>query len=229
MPEFTNQMGRVIALSAIPRRIISLVPSQTELLYQLGLDEEVVGITLFCIHPESWHKSKTRIGGTKKLKLDLIRRLKPDLIIGNKEENTEEQITELMHEFPVWMSDIKTLDEALDMILRVGNGGKEEQAKELTTSIKAAFNEIPRLEARSVLYYIWQKPDMVAGKTTFIGDMLTRCGLKNLAETWEGRYPEVPPTSPSPDFIFIIRTISFQGKTQGALSTAVPKSAHCIG
>src|SRR5690348_418993 len=103
-----------------PKRIISLVPSQTELLYDLGLNEEVVGITKFCIHPEEWFLSKTRIGGTKKIDFEKIKSLKPDLIIGNKEENEESQIKELMKDYCVWMSDIKNLDDAVSMINSVG-------------------------------------------------------------------------------------------------------------
>ncbi|MES2690378.1 MAG: helical backbone metal receptor, partial [Bacteroidota bacterium] len=88
-------MGRELSFNFPPKRIISLVPSQTEWLYHLGLKDEIVGQTLFCIHPENMHKSKPRIGGTKNYKPDLIAELKPDLIIGNKEENNREGVEEL--------------------------------------------------------------------------------------------------------------------------------------
>src|SRR5436190_20217614 len=107
-----DQLGRNIELSGTPQRIISLVPSQTELLFDLGLDKEVIGITKFCIHPDEWFRNKTRVGGTKQLNLETIRNLQPDLIIANKEENTQEQLEILMSEFPVWISDIKTLEDA---------------------------------------------------------------------------------------------------------------------
>ncbi len=84
MQSFTDQTGRSISLKSLPKRIISLVPSQTELLFDLGLDEEVTGITKFCIHPPEWFYTKKRVGGTKKLHLDIIRQLGPDLIIANK-------------------------------------------------------------------------------------------------------------------------------------------------
>src|SRR6187455_1160943 len=115
-----DQLHRNILLETYPKRIVSLVPSQTELLYDLALDAEVAGITKFCVHPESWHRSKPHVGGTKKLNLDKIRQLSPDLVIGNKEENTREEIDMLMQEFPVWMSDIANLADALDMIQSVG-------------------------------------------------------------------------------------------------------------
>jgi len=85
-------MNRSIQITSDPQRIISLVPSQTELLHHYGLEKEVVGITKFCIRPNEWFQSKTRIGGTKNIDLDKVRSLEPDLIIGNKEENTKEDI-----------------------------------------------------------------------------------------------------------------------------------------
>ena len=82
-------MGRNVNIPNFPERIISLVPSQTELLFDLGLGSRVIGITKFCIHPESWHRSKIKIGGTKQLNFAKINELNPDLIIGNKEESFE--------------------------------------------------------------------------------------------------------------------------------------------
>src|ERR1700741_3198050 len=108
---FIDQTGRKISIPQIPQRIISLVPSQTELLFDLGLDKEVVGITKFCVHPPEWFQTKTRVGGTKQLKIDLIKQLQPDLIIANKEENVKEQIEELEKHFPVWISDVNNLED----------------------------------------------------------------------------------------------------------------------
>ena len=112
-----DKLWRTIDLNKIPQRIISVVPSQTELLFDLGLDEEVIGITKFCIHPQSWFVSKTRIGGPKTLKAATIKALQPDLIIGNKEENIKAQIEELQLFAPVWVSAIKTIDDSLKLIL----------------------------------------------------------------------------------------------------------------
>src|ERR1044071_8173916 len=109
MSLFIDQTGRNVTVPQKPRRIISLVPSQTELLFDLGLNDEVVGITKFCIHPAEWFQTKTRVGGTKQLKIDIIHELQPDLIIANKEENAREQIEELEKKFPVWISDINNL------------------------------------------------------------------------------------------------------------------------
>jgi ABC-type Fe3+-hydroxamate transport system substrate-binding protein len=92
---FTDQLNRIIELASTPQRIVSLVPSQTELLFDLGMDETVVGITKFCVHPKEWHQSKTRVGGTKKVNIEKVISLKPDLIIANKEENLKSDIEAL--------------------------------------------------------------------------------------------------------------------------------------
>ena len=115
-----DQLSRRIHTKKIPSRIISVVPSITELLFDLGLRDEVVGITKFCVHPEEWFRSKTRVGGTKKLKIDLIKSLQPDLIIANKEENTRSDIDALTEFSQVYISDIKTIDDAYKMIAAGG-------------------------------------------------------------------------------------------------------------
>src|SRR6266516_4114673 len=120
MPIYTDQAGRKVSLNKQPERIISVVPSQTELLYDLGLDKEVIGITKFCVHPKQWFENKQKTGGTKQLRLDVIDELHPDLIIANKEENLKEQIQELEKKYPVWVSDVKNLEDACQMILDVG-------------------------------------------------------------------------------------------------------------
>ncbi|MBK7085843.1 MAG: ABC transporter substrate-binding protein [Flavobacteriales bacterium] len=140
-------MGRVVQVPERAQRIISLVPSQTELLYDLGLGERVVGITKFCVHPETWFKTKHRVGGTKKVDMDKVRALKPDLIIGNKEENERRDIQALEQEFPVWMSDVRDLPGALDMIARVGVlTGTQRQAADIVTRIEQGFADLRPLD-----------------------------------------------------------------------------------
>ena len=201
---FVDQMGRSVRIPLDPKRIISLVPSQTELLYDLGLNNEVVGITKFCVHPASWFRVKQRIGGTKQLNLELIRSLNPDLIIGNKEENTKEDIEALEKEFPVWMSDIETLEDAFAMIQSIGvMTDKEDEAELLVGESIEAFASIQNLgQGKTFLYFIWDEPAFVAGKNTFIDSMLTKIGFQNACEL--SRYPalsEVAP--PAVDHIFL--------------------------
>jgi ABC-type Fe3+-hydroxamate transport system substrate-binding protein len=191
---FTDQMGRSLELEDFPKKIISIVPSQTEYLFDLGLDEEVVGITKFCIHPDSWFRSKERVGGTKNLNIDKIRALKPDLIIGNKEENEQSQIETLMEEFPVWMSDIKDLSGANAMMAMLGAVlNRNEQATNLRLRMNASFNALKSdwsgRQMRSCAYFIWQDPFMVAGDATFINDILKICRFENIFAGLNGRYP----------------------------------------
>lgn len=191
---FTDQMGNQVHLESVPpKRIVSLVPSQTELLYDLGLREEVVGITKFCVHPPEWYKSKDRVGGTKNFHIDRIEALVPDLIIGNKEENVKEGIEALQQKFPVWMSDIHTFEDALKMIEQVSIlVGKREEGAKLLKEIKEGFEEIQNTfsskRTLNVLYLIWRKPYMAVGRDTFIDEMLTICGFENGAKHLS-RYP----------------------------------------
>lgn len=189
---FIDQLGREVVLSNFPpKRIVSLVPSQTALLAALGLEEEVVGVTKFCIYPKPWAKSKTKIGGTKDAKIDRILALKPDLIIANKEEN-EKGTLELLHQFcPVWISDVRSLDAALDMIQQLGRlTARTEIASSIHASVQASFLSLkPLLAGKRVLYAIWRDPWMFAGTDTFIGDILHRLGAINVMDETKSRYP----------------------------------------
>lgn len=186
-----DQMGREVNLPDRPMRIISLVPSQTELLHDLGLNDEVVGITKFCIHPKHWKKEKTIVGGTKQVHFDIIDELQPDLIIGNKEENEEGFITELATEYPVWMSDINSLTDALDMIEALGElTGRTREAEGLVVDILSEFGQLDQpKQKKGAVYLIWKNPYMVAGQETFINEMLELAGFTNLVQ--ESRYPEL--------------------------------------
>ena len=192
MPTFSDQLGRTISLSQTPHRIISLVPSQTELLYTLGLDEAVVGITKFCVHPHSWFRTKPRVGGTKAIDPARVDQLHPDLIIANKEENERPQVEALAARYPVWISDIKTLEDALAMIRGVGTiTGKIEEAILLATTIATLFENLPLPATPTpAAYFIWRNPYMAAGGDTFISDMLRYCGFTNIF-AGQGRYPAV--------------------------------------
>jgi ABC-type Fe3+-hydroxamate transport system substrate-binding protein len=187
-----DQMGRSVRLPGLPQRIISLVPSQTELLHDLGLGDRVVGITKFCVHPEEWFRTKPRVGGTKQVDLAKVRALQPDLVIGNKEENAQADIEALAREFPVWMSDVENLDGALAMIRMIGGITRTaDAATRITASIRLAFGGLrPLPRPVKAAYFIWRKPWMLAGAPTFIRDMLLRCGFTPCPPTDLGRYPE---------------------------------------
>jgi len=183
-----DQLGRLVEFNFPPQRIISLVPSQTELLFDFGLGERVVGITRFCVHPKEWAKTKTKIGGTKKFQWDTIDALQPDLILGNKEENEEESIRQLAARYPVWMSDVASWDSAMNMILAVGHLVNEpEKANKLAKTIVHRFENAQLFSPAKTLYLIWRNPWMAAGKNTFIDTLLSKIGLVNALHT--ERYP----------------------------------------
>jgi ABC-type Fe3+-hydroxamate transport system substrate-binding protein len=181
------------SLNYKPKRIVSLVPSQTELLYDLGLDAETVGITKFCVHPDEWFRNKARVGGTKSVHIDCVKALEPDLIIANKEENVKEQVEALSEIAPTWVSDIHNLDGAIQMIKDVGELTQtSSKAIEIANKIQYEFDHLYYIKNgyRKVLYLIWHKPWMSVGHDTFINNMLERMGCQNVLKNIN-RYPEL--------------------------------------
>jgi len=186
---YKDQLNRVVNITKTPQKVISLVPSQTELL--IDWDINVIGRTKFCIHPKEKIKDITVIGGTKKFRFEVIDKLKPDLIIANKEENYKEGIEILEKKYPVWISDIFTIDDALEMISSLGNiFQKEKEAENLVKNIQESFYGFQKFSGEKVAYFIWQNPLMVAGKNTFINHIIEEIGFENVFANQE-RYPEV--------------------------------------
>lgn len=223
---FTDQLQRRIFLSKPPERIISLVPSQTELLVDLGLEDKIVGVTKFCIHPRHLRKSKTIVGGTKNYRFDVIDRLRPDLILGNKEENDREGIERLASNYPVWMSDILSLEDSYRMIEQIGEiTDTEKRAHELIMEIQSSF-ETPIPKKGTCVYLIWNEPIMVAGRGTFINEMLEKAGFENLID--DGRYPVLKSEKLqrlSPDYLLLSsEPFPFKEKHLEFFHSLLPKS-----
>ena len=184
-----------IPASRVYSRIISLVPSITELLYDLDLESEVLGITKFCIYPGKWHRNKTRVGGTKNVNIKTIQLLQPDLIIANKEENVKEQVEELAKGYDVLVTDVNNLQDALNMIKHIGTlVDRGNEASELCENIQDKFKKLTSLlhlkRKFKTAYLIWQNPYMTIGGDTFINDMMQYCWLDNIFLS-EKRYPEI--------------------------------------
>jgi ABC-type Fe3+-hydroxamate transport system substrate-binding protein len=174
--------------------IVSLVPSITELLADLGLDEEVVGLTRFCVHPADWKARKTIVGGTKNVNVERVARLAPDLVIANREENEREQVEAIASFANVHLSDVATVDEGIAMIREVGTlVGRGAEATRLADDIEARFARLaPAGEPIPAAYLIWREPFMTIGGDTFISDVMARAGLRNVF-AGGARYPEVTP------------------------------------
>lgn len=193
---YKDQLHRELDLPQRPVRIVSLVPSQTELLVSLGLSDSVVGVTKFCVHPEGFKSTKTVVGGTKQVHYNKIKDLCPDIIICNKEENTKEMVLALEGIAPVWVSDIYTIDDNLKMIYQFGQlFSVPENAKDLIKAIDEAHqdfkNFIASKKRKKVAYVIWKNPYMVAGANTFIDYLLKLNNFENICSTNDSRYPEI--------------------------------------
>ena len=216
MQQFQDQLGTLHSFNKIPTRIISIVPSQTELLYDLGLEESIVGITKFCVHPFHLKSIKKIIGGTKKVHFEKIKLLQPDIIIANKEENTKEIVEELSKICTVWVTDIVTFQDNLKMIDDFGIiFNKRTEANKWIDKINFNYNDFKHFikdkPVKKVAYFIWANPYMVAGKDTFINEMLKLNNFENVYSNREERYPEI-----------IIQKIRLQGNPEIVFLSSEP-------
>ncbi len=203
--KLVDQTNHPVKINNNELRIVSLVPSQTELLSYLGLNTEVVGITKFCVHPQQWFKTKERVGGTKSCKIDKIRLIRPTLIIANKEENSKADIELLRNEYEVYTSNIISLKHVYQMIKDIGRlVDKQKASEKLIDQLQISFNNFTKIDGR-VLYLIWKNPFMCAGKSTFINTMLQLIGLEN-AHFNNQRYDEISISEMvkiNPDYVFL--------------------------
>ena len=196
MNVYYDHLEQRIELKDTPQRIVSLVPSQTELLVDLGLKKQIVGVTKFCVHPKELRKEKQVVGGTKQVHFKKIKALNPDIILCNKEENTQEMVEELEKIAPVHISDVVTIEDSLDLIFRYGEIFKvEEKASEIAEKIRKENElfqrEMQEVVEKKVAYFIWKNPWMVAGKDTFINHLLEINRFKNAFLEEDSRYPEI--------------------------------------
>jgi len=222
-----DHLGRSITLNGCPKRVISLVPSQTELLIKLGLKHLLVGITNYCIHPEEAVKTLNKIGGTKTPKLKIISALAPDLVIANKEENNLSDIEQISKSTPVWVSNINNYEDNFKLIYDLGSlFNKNEEATALCRAIKNNWNNIPLTKTRRCLYFIWRKPYMLVGKGTFIDSILLKSGFDNIIS--DSRYPTLSDEKLStlnPEIIFLSsEPYSFKEKHISEFKNIFPNS-----
>ncbi len=189
----TDATGSEVILRKKPLRIISLVPSLTELIFDLGAGATLVGRTRYCIHPGDKVNAVPVIGGTKKPRIDRIRSLNPDLIIAAKEENRREDVELLRTICPVYTCDIQNLDQAIEMIRDMGRlCDAKGQASVIIQQIEERLERLKTSPpfSGSAVYLIWENPLMAAGGDTFIHAMMERAGFSNLL-AGEKRYPVI--------------------------------------
>lgn len=173
-------------------KIVSLVPSITEALFDLGLTEnEVVGRTKFCIHPQDKVKNVAIIGGTKNINIEKIKSLQPDLILANKEENVKDQVEALMDDFKVMVTNIETIEDNYYMLKNFGKlFGKEERAQAFNLKIYDILNQAKLDFPVKTAYLIWKNPYMTIGADTFIHKILSEIGFGNIFKD-KTRYPQI--------------------------------------
>lgn len=190
-----DQLNRKINVKSTPKRIVSLVPSQTELLVDLGLESKIVGITKFCVHPNYLKKEKTIVGGTKQINIDKIKKLTPDIILCNKEENTKEVVEVCEQICNTHVSDIYNIEDSLELMHQYGAiFNKKEEASKIITKIQKEVEDfkifIQNKSVLKVAYFIWKNPWMVAANNTFINYLLALNNFKNVYGS-KNRYPEI--------------------------------------
>ncbi|MGB2684898.1 MAG: helical backbone metal receptor [Olleya sp.] len=220
----TDQIGNTLNIDATPIRIISLVPSQTELLYDLGLEDTIVGLTKFCVHPVHLKGDKQIVGGTKQINLEKIKALKPDIILCNKEENTQDIVSACQTICPVHVSDIVTIVDCLDLIKQYGQlFNKRDNAKKICETIETNLKEfqifIKDKASLKAAYFIWKDPWMVASNGTFINHLLQLNKFENIYANLD-RYPEVD-----------IKAMQLEGDPEVILLSSEPypfKEAHAL-
>ncbi|MDX9704266.1 MAG: helical backbone metal receptor [Weeksellaceae bacterium] len=232
--ECTDQLHRKLKLEKLPQRIISLVPSQTELLVDLGLENKIVGLTHFCVHPKEIRKNKIRVGGTKSVHFEKIKDLAPDIILCNKEENTKEIVERLAKDFIVHVSDVNNLEENYEMIIQYGKlFDVEAKSNEILTKTQSEVEKFqsflvgkPQLK---ISYFIWKNPWMVVGKGTFINYLLELNGFENVYSD-KTRYPEIQLEQLKPvDFhLLSSEPFPFGEKEKNELKPFVGKSRICF-
>lgn len=173
-------------------KVVSLVPSITEALFDLGLTEhEVIGRTKFCIHPENKVKNVAVIGGTKNINIDKIKALQPDLILANKEENIKEQVEALMDDFKVMVTNVETIEDNYYLLKMLGNTfNKEERAQQFNLKIYDVLEQAKLDSPVKAAYLIWKNPYMTIGADTFIHKILAEIGFENIFKD-QTRYPEI--------------------------------------
>lgn len=192
MKKIIDCLKREVIYTFPPKKLVCLAPAITETLYHLSLSKEIVGRTRFCKYPKEKVKNAINVGGTKDIKLERIHALKPDLIIAEKEENTKEIVETLEKHYPVYVFQVQSMTDSLEMVLQLGYlVNREREAQIMYQSIEQSFKSLPKLNNKRVAYMIWQHPYMVVGKNTYINSLLEHFGLSNPFAQLKGRYPVV--------------------------------------
>ncbi|MGD0205609.1 MAG: helical backbone metal receptor [Dehalococcoidia bacterium] len=192
-----DALGRSLTIRRRPERIVSLVPSLTEALFTFGLEQEIVGVTRFCVEPRQGVADKTKVGGTKALDIAKIRALKPDLVVASAEENSPTDVAQLIDDgCPVFVTLATSVEGAIDLLRELATiTGTTAAARPIIQGAKEALATMVAasadLERVRVFCPIWRNPYMTCGRTTYMGDVIAVCGGRNVFDGRKERYPRL--------------------------------------
>jgi ABC-type Fe3+-hydroxamate transport system substrate-binding protein len=193
-------LGRELRLDGPPRRVISLVPSLTETLFDLGAGDAVVGVTDFCIFPENL--DRPRLGGTKNPRIDAIRALAPDLVHMNLEENLRRHAEQIETFAPTFVTEPKSVDDVATLIATLGAiHDRRERTADLLAELQRERELLPR-RAFTFAVAIWKKPWMWCGGDTYVSHLVEEAGGTNVLRDRE-RYPSLDVAKVEADVIFL--------------------------
>lgn len=189
-------LGNEMSLPKNITKIVSLVPSISELIYDLNVESKLVGVTKFCVHPKYFQIEKTVVGGVQEFDIEKIKALKPDVVFASKDENFEEEILELQKYVPVYVTDVKSVDEAKQMIEDFGVLlNCRNDASKILMKIEMQLQDLEKVTGdllfRSAAYFVWNEPWVAAGKDTFVDSMLKLIKVNNVFSNLKERYPMV--------------------------------------
>lgn len=196
MQTVVDCLGREITLPKNISRIVSLVPSISELIYDLNVEDKLVGVTKFCVHPKYFQIEKTVIGGVQDFDIEKIKELNPDVVFASKDENFEDEIAELEKFVPVYVTDVKNINEAKQMISNFGDLlNRRNEATKILMKIDLQLSDLSKITDdllyRSGAYLVWNEPWVAAGKETFVDSMLKLIKVDNVFSNLNERYPMV--------------------------------------
>lgn len=186
----TDALGHTFEFSAPPKRVVSLVPSLTEVLFDLGAGASVAGVTSFCIHPPQARETAAVVGGTKNPKVDVIRQLAPDLVYMNLEENLKRHAEAIREFAPVFVTEPKKVADVESLILQLARiHAREREGDAIVSRLAAALEEVRRKARRfTFAVAIWKNPWMWCGGDTYVSNLVAEAGGLNVF-AGQTRYP----------------------------------------
>jgi iron complex transport system substrate-binding protein len=236
---FTDAMQRQVTITKPIKRIVSMAPNVTEMLFAIGLSEEIVGVTTFCDYPDA-AKTKTKIGGYYDPNIEVILSLDPDLIVATPDGYSQERIGKLEQSgIPIFLVNPQNIDQVLESMLTLGDvTGKEKSAKRTVTNlrfrvqlVRSGVSYVPMENRPKVFYEIGHDPLITVGPNTFVDNLITTAGGINVASDaptdWP-RYSIEAVITKEPDIIITAPHASSEGEADSQVDMEVWRKYRTI-